>query len=145
MIREVIFVNRSKSEETFGLKNWAVISITDPDDQPAKLMDGWMAVHRLSFQDLDPTSSSEKKLRTRVLMTKDQAREIAAFVASVADDVEGILVHCQGGISRSAAVSKWIAEEYRLDFNHSYQLYNKYVYRLLVEAGQCRKERHEPQ
>jgi len=49
-------------------------------------------------------------------------------------EVEGVLVHCHAGISRSAAVAKWIAEKYELPYPERYMLYNKHVYRTLREA-----------
>jgi predicted protein tyrosine phosphatase len=62
------------------------------------------------------------------------------FVHRVAPKVVGIVVHCHAGISRSGAVAKWIAEQYKLDFNQDYQLFNKHVYRQLVEAEQRTKK-----
>ncbi len=58
------------------------------------------------------------------MMTMEDAHAIVNFVHQVA---EGIVVHCRAGISRSAAVSKWIAETYQLPFDHDYQHYNKLV------------------
>jgi protein-tyrosine phosphatase len=61
--------------------------------------------------------------------------KIIEFVACVhGSSVEGIMVHCKAGISRSAAVAKYIADKYKLPFNHSYDRYNKQVYGMLIEA-----------
>jgi len=68
-------------------------------------------------------------------MTPQHALEIVNFVQAIAPNVEGIMVHCKAGISRSAAVAKWIAEIYQLPFNHAYDYYNKHVYKMLSEAS----------
>lgn len=134
MIEQVVFVNRKTAETRPGDPWWALISISQPGD-PAQLIDGWHAVHRVDFHDADPDrTTTRKRKEVRVVMDAKQAKEINKFVKDVAPNVRGILVHCQGGISRSAAVAKWIAELYSLQFDHSYALHNKHVYRLLCEA-----------
>ena len=94
-------------------------------------------VHRLEFHDIE----AERKDEPYVLMSEQQALELVNFVNSVASEVEGVIVHCRAGISRSAAVAKWIAEAYGIKFNHEYPHYNKHVYKLLVEANKHRNRR----
>lgn len=64
-------------------------------------------------------------------MTEAQAQAIRSFVDAHAD--RSFLVHCFLGVSRSAAVAKWINEY--LDLNDaeqaSYKGYNRHVYGLL--------------
>lgn len=67
-------------------------------------------------------------------MTEKDARLIKIFVERVAPDIDVLLVHCAAGISRSAAVAKWIARRYSLSFDGQYKNYNHYVLRLLDEA-----------
>ncbi len=140
MIERVMFVNRNTAENTPGWANWSVVSITEPDSAfgEAKLLHGWYAIHRSRFDDVDPKRGSSEPY---VLMNEQHAAEIVDFVHSVAPHSDGILVHCQGGISRSAAVAKWIAESFQLPFNNKYERYNKHVYRLLKEANQRRERR----
>jgi predicted protein tyrosine phosphatase len=138
MVSKVIFVGRATAEVVGPYDDWALISIGEPDasNGPPKIKDGWLATLRLSFHDVDPDHGkppSNPDLFT--LMNDDDARSIVAFVRSVADNADVIMVHCRAGISRSAAVAKWIAREYKLKFDHRYEFYNKYVYRLLDEAG----------
>lgn len=134
MIEQVIFVNRRTAETRPGDPAWALISISQPG-YPAQLIDGWHSVLRVEFHDADPDrTTSRKRKEVRVVMDAKQAKQINKFVNEVAPAVTGIMVHCQGGISRSAAVAKWIAERYSLPFDHSYALHNKHVYRLLCEA-----------
>lgn len=131
MIEKVMFTNRTTAERFPGVADWAVISISE--DAEAKLMDGWYAIHRVYFHDVD--SSSSECNEQVVLMNDQHAHDIVDFVESVAPHVRRVLVHCKAGISRSAAVAKWVAERYDLPFDHGYALYNRHVYRLLIEAA----------
>lgn len=137
MINKILFVGRATAEATTGWDNWAMISISEPVSAfgEAKLLKGWHAVHRLEFHDIEVEMPDE----TFDLMSEQQALELVNFVHHVADDVEGIIVHCKAGISRSAAVAKWIAAEYGIKFNHEYDRYNKHVYQLLVDAYKDKK------
>ena len=77
------------------------------------------------------------------LMTHEQAQAIVDFVREVAPNVNGIMVHCRAGISRSAAVVKWISGEYQLPFNINYEKYNAFVYRLLKLAAKGSNDNQE--
>lgn len=127
-LMHVIFTGRDQAEASAGWPHWAVISISGLN--PASLKNGWHSVLRLEFDDIDTPEEPY------ILFSDTQANQVIDFVQAVRDsyEVEGILVHCQAGISRSAAVAKWIAERYKLPFNEQYMLYNKHVYRTLREA-----------
>jgi protein-tyrosine phosphatase len=98
-------------------------------------MPGWHAVHRLEFHDIEVEMPDEPF----DLMSEQQAQDLVKFVHSIVSDVEGIIVHCRAGISRSATVAKWIAEVYGIKFNYAYDRYNMHVYKLLVEANQDKR------
>ncbi len=136
MVSKVIFVGRATAETIPGWQDWAMISITEPDpvtgNAEAKVLPGWRSLFRTAFHDITPDHPKDAFL---TLMDEQHAREIVAFVRQIATDVEGIMIHCKAGISRSAAVAKWIAMEYGLPFNHDYEKFNRHVYDLLVEAG----------
>jgi hypothetical protein len=131
MLNKVMFVGRATAENTAGLEHWAIISITEPDSIPgeAQLLAGWHAIHRVAFHDIDRTSIGYQ------LMTIEDAQSIVEFVHAHAENVEGFVVHCKAGISRSAGVAKWIAHAFDLPFNHDYALYNHYVYSLLLNVN----------
>jgi predicted protein tyrosine phosphatase len=130
-----MFVGRHAVETCGPWSNWAVISIGEPNasDGDPKVADGWHAVLRLSFHDVTPDSHALDSGYT--FMTDEDAARIVDFVRKVAPDVDGILVHCRAGISRSAAVAKWICGQYRIPFNRDYDKWNAHVYKLLCEAG----------
>jgi hypothetical protein len=71
-------------------------------------------------------------------MNEADALKITQFVREVAPGVDGILVHCKAGVSRSAAVAKWIAKQFDVPFNHQYDRYNKFVYDMLVKVDKQR-------
>ena len=139
MLKKLMFVSRPVAEKMPGWDEGAIISITEPDVTEAELMQGWYAIHRAVFHDAEPQKVIRDPL---IVMTTKHAEDIVTFVHSVSPNVKTIVVHCKGGISRSAAVAKWIAEAYGLPFNGSYTLYNKHVYRQLVNANQKLREQN---
>ena len=132
-IKNVIFCSQHSACERPAWRNWAVISITDLATFDAPLKSGWLDVLRLKFDDIDDAAEEENGY---VRMGDLQARAVIEFVLRMQEDkrCEGILVHCWAGISRSAAVAKWISERCEVYFPSQYQLYNKHVYALLREG-----------
>jgi hypothetical protein len=128
-MKKVEFMSRKDTENATPSADWAVISINGLD--PARLQAGWNDVLYLEFDDVDVEEAPF------ILFNKVHALQIAEFIHTCDDGgVEGILVHCHAGISRSAAVAKWIAETYGLPFPSRCVLYNKHVYRVLRELDQ---------
>lgn len=119
----------------------AVVSITNPDGR-ADLKEGWRAVLRVEFHDIDPEKIENAFLRADLLrvyipMQEQQAAEIIRFVdQQVQAGCSGFLVHCEAGVSRSAAVAKWIVDYYGLvSIDAITKLHNRHVYRLLQAAA----------
>lgn len=133
-LKYVMFTGRVTAENTPGMPDWAIISITDPQHgvPPAKLLSGWYAVHRAGFYDVPHREEERGKLK---VCDAQDAKDMIAFVASVAPHVSGIMVHCEGGVSRSGAIAKWIAEAYNLPFNHHYTRYHEDIYWLIREEA----------
>lgn len=124
----VLFCSQKEAQARPACPSWAVISITGSCTYPTNLKDGWERVLRLEFDDIDIEEEPYQ------MFTEQQAREVIAFVQDCTlCGIDGILVHCHAGVSRSAAVSKWIADRYLLPFPSSYMLYNKHVYKVLRE------------
>lgn len=103
-----MFVNRTAAENTPGWKNWAVINISDPHSAlgESRLMSGWYAALRWEFHDIDPENPDDEIDGFLLGMSEEQALEIVRFVREVAQQVQGIMVHCNSGASRSAEVAK---------------------------------------
>lgn len=125
------------AEKLVGRINWGIISIGNPpyideEEFRANLI-GWGSILRMWFHNID------KPWQNYVLFNDDHADSILDWLA-VNDPLERIYVHCSAGISRSAAVSKFIADTYGLSFNeHRGGLYNRHVYRMLETRFQERK------
>jgi predicted protein tyrosine phosphatase len=106
------------------------ISITDPDSQEAELcssMSNRVPIHRVQFDDCEHTTIGYTR------MSWEQAQAMAKFILACRG--RNIVVHCEAGISRSAAVAEAIAEtfpEYKLVQGISYP--NGHVKSLLKRA-----------
>ena len=88
---------------------FAVISITDPDQPKANIVNspGLIDILRLSFYDVeDDTIFNGKFYRA---MSSGQAKRVAEFVNKIENDIDFILVHCEAGISRSAGTAAAIS------------------------------------
>lgn len=131
MIQRVNFINRGSMQNMRPLPTWAAISISE--GVKTKLHNGWYASHHACFDDAD---QAKFYTESRLLMSAEHAAEIVAFVESVAPHIDVMFVNCMGGISRSAAVAKWIAERFNLPFDQDYTPYNHHVYGLMCEAGE---------
>lgn len=86
----------------------SVIAIQDPGSEESKLPNAHRVL-RLSFDDIEEFERGTACYGGRYLepISKMQAQAIAAFV----DVTEGpLLVHCDGGVSRSAGVAAAIIE-----------------------------------
>ena len=127
-MKRVVFLSQAEAERTAALNNWAVISITQPSDADAALQPGWAAVLRMRFHDTDDANS------VLTVFNQEHAEAVVKFVREHEANVEGILVHCHAGISRSAAIAKFIADTYSLAFPDKYASYNKLIYRRLNQV-----------
>jgi len=112
-----------------GKSNIGVVSITEPDRFVSDLDESkWASVLRLYFHDID------RKWQNYALFTIEQADQIIDWLQEHEESLEGVYVHCAAGISRSAAVAKFISDVYGLFFDHRKgALFNRHVYRVLRE------------
>ena len=133
-MKKVMFVGRYSAETCGPWPDFALISLneTGASDGDAVIQEGWHDVLRLSFHDITALKPGEDY----TLFNEEQSKQIVEFVKKVAPVAEGIIVHCRAGISRSAAVAKWICSQYHIPFNAHYYKYNDFIFQLLVIAGQ---------
>ena len=109
-IRQVSFTSRLHAESLTGSPHVAVISITDPGSDEASLDPAFLDVLRLSFFDAVP---ADEYLPAPLpgMFDHRMARQIGDFVgqfhAAPADI--SVVVHCEYGVSRSAAVALFIS------------------------------------
>jgi predicted protein tyrosine phosphatase len=108
-ISQVHFASRELAESLAGNPYMAVISITDPGTPEAKLDPLFQHVLRLSFYDAVP---ADEFLPAPMpgLFDHLMARRISDFVKELhsAPFAISVMVHCEYGVSRSAAVALFV-------------------------------------
>lgn len=103
-MKSVVFYPRAVAEKLAPTGQEVIVSIHDRNQGPAALQSGWKDVLRLSFHDTDVAKENYD------VFNEAQAREVIDFIARHAD-VERIVVHCNMGVSRSAAVAMFISDQ----------------------------------
>lgn len=115
MIKTLGFFPRFVAEETQFDDNYAVISITDPDQEDAKIQ-GTSHILRLRF--LDITDEDVDINHKHLLFSEQHAQQALAFVHNFDNQkVEKLFIHCEAGVSRSAAVALSLYTALNCNFN----------------------------
>ncbi|EEE05546.1 hypothetical protein [Burkholderia multivorans] len=133
--RKVFALSRADAERLPRLPSIAIISITSPDRSPANL-DGFDHLLRLSFADVDflnPRLSTKAQDKLGDAFNEEQARTIRTFVEALPDEISSIVVHCEGGYSRSCAIALalHLLYDFDADLEHLVQA-NPSVVRVMV-------------
>lgn len=141
-IRQVFALSRAHAEKLPQLPSIAVISITAPERPPARLGD-FAHVLCLSFADVDflnPHLSERARNKLEHAFSEAQAEAIRAFVSELPDAIKSVVVHCEGGYSRSCAVvvSLHRLYGYHVDAQHLSNA-NQSIVRMMM--GDVRKNR----
>ena len=131
---EILIMSRKDAEQfSHNLQQkTAIISITDVNGEDAvfKKSENIVEILRIKFDDVTRTIDANH-------MTSDDAKKIISFVKKIEKKVELLIVHCQVGISRSAAVaaviSKYINGTDRWVFESDKYRPNAYCYILLLD------------
>lgn len=134
--RQVFALSRTEAEQLPRLPAVAVISVTAPERPPAAL-DGFEFLLRLTFEDVDflsPTLSARAKGKLPRAFTATQAAAIRDFVDNLPETILTIVVHCEGGFSRSSAVALSLHRlyGYRVEAEHL-QKANPSIVQLLTQ------------
>ena len=111
-VKQIFFTSRQLAESVQGREDMAVISITDPGMPEAFLDPAFQHVLRLSFLD---AVGGDDFIPAPGLFTPAMARSIASFVDTLQADARdfSVLVHCECGASRSAAVALFVESRTR--------------------------------
>lgn len=108
-ISQIHFASREHAESLIGNPLMAVISITDPGTPAARLDPMFNHVLRLAFYDAVP---ADEYLPAPMpgLFNHLMARQISDFVKELqaAPFPMSVMVHCEYGVSRSAAVALFV-------------------------------------
>lgn len=107
-INQVRYTSRKLAESLEGNPYMAVISITDPTTPEARLNPLFRHVLRLSFFDAVPADEFQPSLPG--LFNRQMAQQIGNFVREIqeAPFEMSMMVHCEYGVSRSAAVALFV-------------------------------------
>ena len=140
MIKSVDFMSKAAAEKLIYTDHAALISISEPGEN-VYLSGKWDDILVLKFHDTDADANNGQnwsalgKPKYWVKFDESQAKEIIDFMnrIHVAEKRKDLIIHCHAGISRSAAVAKYVATQIvGVKFNHGYSLYNRHVFRTLM-------------
>ena len=126
-MKTVTFVPR-KVAEIMGDDGSILISIVHSDQPLPEHQSEWYNIHTFVFDDITSYVSG------MILFDVDMASEITRIVKNTD---KNIVVHCEAGMSRSAAIAKWIYDNggYNLYLHPSgvgtIKHYNKFVYSVM--------------
>ena len=140
MFLKVRYISREVAEALLGDPNVALVSINEPGCEPARLLDGFAAVLRVAFWDVDQPIAGQYNGQpfSYTPITHGQAREIVDFIDvwhGLPAGPEMLVVHCRAGISRSAAVARYAAQRYGLELAQTAEFANPEVLRQLRRAA----------
>lgn len=106
-VRRAFALSRAEAERLPPLSAVAIISITTPGKPPATL-NSFDHLLRLSCADVDFLStelSPRARAKLSEAFTANQAEEIRQFAVSLPSEVHTVVIHCEGGYSRSCAIA----------------------------------------
>ena len=145
--RQLIALSRAGAERIPLVAGVAMISITAPEKAPAQVPE-YKNLLRLSFADVDFLSESlSAKAATKIpaAMTKKDARAILAFVEALPPSIHTLLVHCEGGFSRSCGVVTALHQLYGYDVEEARLVQaNQSVEKALLEVAQATEDKKIP-
>lgn len=96
-------------------------------------------LHRVSFHDadLDRDATKRKTSLFKTYFTFDMARRIWEFVDTIPSAGEDLIVHCDGGLSRSPAIAAAIGKTLGGDDEYIFDRYNpnRFVYGMMMRTA----------
>lgn len=147
MDRAVLVFNRSTIQTANPTDDHIVIQITDTRDTEfpplsTEAKDSRKGILQLRFEDMDnsPGMYGTAVAFDYVLFSEEHAKQILDFVFKEHAQVPVILVHCEGGISRSPAVAAALTKIMGGDDSPLFQIHmpNRRVYSILLKTWEER-------
>ena len=125
---------------------YVIISIHDPHKSPARIRHDPLicGVLTLNFLVAHPIYGSETAEQMKVF-TNQEADTIWDFLDKHLSQIEGIVVHCESGTTRSPAIAAAISEALGLDHVKFLKNYDPsmHVYHTVLNAHERRKNRRD--
>lgn len=147
---KILYCNRIIAEGTNPQDNVLLISIRHPGQKVA-LQEGWNNILKLEFDDVTDDKiiilgGNGKEIKI-VPFNQEMAKKVLDTVDNIRDNVNTIMIHCEAGISRSAAVARFLSEKYNVPIifpkDHKNDLPNIFVYNLLRGEDNDRQEKRK--
>lgn len=138
MFRQTRFLSRTAAELFPANDDGVLVSITDPGTPPPVLGPAWRDILRLEFFDADDHIAAEVEREGMTVCQPEHAERILGFLDRWHRATDGpgqLIVHCEQGISRSAAVARFAARRYDLAYPWDHPWHNTRVLRLLDAAA----------
>ena len=138
MIKNTKHMSEERACDMRGNSFTGFISIVDPprwtDGQgyekarKARLDKKWGDILRLWIHDID------RPWQNYVLFNEDHADQVIDWLKEHEDEFKSVLVHCAMGVSRSAAIARFIAKIYDLPFDEREGMqFNRHVFNTLCK------------
>lgn len=141
--KRILALSRADAERIPPLPGVAMLSITAPGTVPANVA-GYEHLLRQSFSDVNfvttnPAAKIQKKTPTAI--TKEQALEIHDFVQALPDSIHTLLIHCEGGFSRSCGVASALTVVYGFEVeDERLKRANQSVKKMLLDVVKTKKK-----
>lgn len=134
MIESIVYLSLDGALEFKPQVQTIAISILSPGRAQATLHPEIAPVLRLYFED---TTGKEGTPPASGIFNSDQARETIEFIRHHRDKPEPchLLVHCEAGISRSAAIAVFAASECSIPLTGQFAFLNPWVLSVLVKTA----------
>jgi predicted protein tyrosine phosphatase len=136
---EILVANREQIARGLRMtRAWALVSVSDPGrPQPALPLDPLRTgVLRLQFDDAEPGDVALDKDVPLRLFAAEDARAVWAFLSIQRTRARCLVVQCEAGWSRSAAIAAAISYALGEDASRFFQNYtpNVFVFRQMLSA-----------
>ena len=134
MIRSLEYLSLDEALAFVPQGPTVAISILSPGRLAADLHPRIDPVLRLHFED---TTGKEGETPGPGVFNPDQARQVMEFVRHHRDKADPchLLVHCEAGISRSAAIAVFAASECSIPLTGQFAFLNPWVLSVLVKTA----------
>ena len=134
MIQSLHYCSWDEAQSYVPTGPTVAISILSPKRAPAQLHSDIEDVLRLYFHDGVPYGTAPRKVD---LFSTEQAQAVIDFLRrhNAAPNPTHLLIHCEAGISRSAAVAVFAASECRVPLSGQFAFLNPWVFSTLVKTA----------
>ena len=133
-IQSLQFLSLDEAEAFVPQQSTVAISILSPGRGPARLHGSIVDVLHLAFHDGVPRDNNPSGT---CLFSVDDARSVIDFLhrQQAEPTLRHLLIHCEAGISRSAAVAVFAASECRVSLVGQFAFLNPWVLSTLVKVA----------